>query len=63
MVRKMVNYVTFVIFIDDKVHGETRMYWDNGNIREICSHYDNKIYREFKTYNRNGELSETYNFL
>jgi antitoxin component YwqK of YwqJK toxin-antitoxin module len=50
-------------FIDDKLNGERKRYYENGQLKAICFYIDGKLNGEQKWYYPNGQLREICTFI
>ena len=50
-------------YIDDKLQGECREYYVNGELSVICNYINHKLQGEYKSYYDNRELLEICNYI
>ncbi|MCM0147306.1 hypothetical protein KCN56_01830 [Photobacterium galatheae] len=48
---------------DDKLHGEQRHFYENGDLKEESHYVEGKRHGDFVTYNQNGTLSEQAHYI
>jgi len=50
-------------YIDNKLHGEYKEYYINGQLYKICNYIDGKLHGEYKTYYQSNDIYESYNYI